>query len=65
VDFHCHGQEFDVAGKKHIMDPPLVGWRSSTDKCPGLIGTIFAIQTNSDKRCFLYLDSVVVSASAS
>lgn len=64
VDFHCAGQEFDVAGRKHIQDPPLVGWRSSTDKCPGLVGCQFVIQTNSDERCFLYLDSVVASATA-
>lgn len=65
VDLHCYGQEFDVAGKKHIMNPPLVGFRASTEKCPGLIAPIFGIETNSDKRCFLYLESVVVSASES
>jgi Domain of unknown function (DUF6772) len=64
VDLHCFGQEFDVAGRKHVMDPPLIGWRGSTDKCPGLIGANFGIETNSDKRAFLYLDSVVVSAEA-
>lgn len=65
VDFHCYGQEFDVAGKQHIMDPPLVGWRSSTDKCPALLALVFGIEADTDKRCFLYLDSVVVSASES
>jgi hypothetical protein len=45
------------------MDPPLQGFRASTDKCPGLIAPSFGIETNGDKRCFLYLDSVVVSAS--
>lgn len=63
VDFHCYGQEFDVAGKKHIMNPPLKGFRASTDKCPGLVVILFGVETDTDKRCFLYLDSVVVSAS--
>lgn len=63
VDFNCYGKEFDVGGRTHVFDPPLVGWRASTDKAHGLIGAGFGIETNSDKRCFLYLDSVVVSAS--
>ena len=62
VDFHCYGQEFDVAGRKPTWDPPRVGWRDSTDKCPGLLLVSFNIVTNSDKRCFLYLDSIVISA---
>ena len=63
VDFHCYGQEFNVAGRKHNQNPPLTGWRASTDKCPGLIGTNFVIEADTNKRCFLYLDSVVISAS--
>lgn len=63
VDFHCHGKEFDVAGRRHQPDPPLAGWRASTEKCPGLIGTGFGIEAAADKRCFLYLDAVLVSAS--
>lgn len=63
VDFYCFGQEFDVAGRKHIPTPPLVGHRASTDKCAGLVNVAFAIESNSNKRCFLYLDSVVISAS--
>jgi len=63
VDFNCYGKELDVAGRRHVFDPPLVGWRASTDKAHGLIATGFAVRTNSDKRCFLYLDSVVISAS--
>ena len=63
VDFHCHGKEFNVKGRRHDPNPPLAGWRASTDKCPGLIGTGFGIEAASDKRCFLYLDTVVVSAS--
>lgn len=63
VDFHCHGKEFNVKGRRHDPHPPLEGWRASTDKCPGLVGTGFGIEAASDKRCFLYLDSVVVSAS--
>jgi hypothetical protein len=65
VDFNCYGKEFDVAGKTHVFDPPLPGWRASTDKAHGLILPAFGIETNSDKRCMLYLDSVVVSASES
>jgi hypothetical protein len=65
VDFHCHGKEFDVRGRTHAPNPPLPGWRASTDKCPGLIGTGFGIEAATDKRCFLYLDAVVVSASES
>ncbi len=63
VDFHCHGKEFAVRGRRHEPEPPLTGWRASTDKCPGLIGTGFGIETAADKRCFLYLDAVLVSAS--
>lgn len=62
VDFHCFGQEFDVAGKKHNPNPPLAGYRASTDKCPGLVNVAFAIEAARNKRCFLYLDSVVISA---
>jgi hypothetical protein len=65
VDFHCHGKEFNVQGRRHDPHPPLAGWRASTDKCPGLIGTGFGIETATDKRCFLYLDSIVVSATDS
>lgn len=63
VDFHCYGQEFDVQGKKHVMNPPLTGFRADTDKCPALAAIIFGIESAADKRCFLFLDSVVVSAS--
>lgn len=63
VDFNCHGKEFDVQGKTHAPDPPLQGYRASTEKCPGLIGTGFGIETAAAKRCFLYLDSVLVSVS--
>lgn len=65
VDFHCHGKEFNVLGRRHDPNPPLEGWRASTDKCPGLIGTGFGIEAATNKRCFLYLDSIVVSASES
>ena len=65
TDFNCNGKEFNVCGKTHAPEPPLKGFRASTDKCPGLIGTGFGIETNSDKRCFLYLDSVLVSATES
>ena len=64
VDLNCAGEEFDVAGRKHVMDPPLTGFRAGTDHCSGLLAAVFGIQTNSDKRCFLYLDSVVVSAAS-
>jgi len=63
VDFHCHGKEFDVRGRRHDPDPPLRGWRAGTDKCPGLVGTGFGIEAALNKRCYLYLDGVVVSAS--
>jgi len=63
VDFHCYGKEFDVAGKQHDMTPPLSGFRASTDKCPGLVAILFGAEADRDKRCFLYLDSVVVSVS--
>jgi len=63
VDFNCAGKEFDVAGRKHEMEPPLVGYRGSTDLCSGLVNAGIGIETNSDKRCFLYLNSVVFSAS--
>jgi hypothetical protein len=63
VDFHCHGKEFNVQGRRHEPNPPLQGCRASTDKCPGLVGTGFGIEAATDKRCFLYLDGVVISAS--
>jgi len=70
VDFNCMGQEFDVAGQKiKTWDPddPVIkendwGWRTSTDRCSGLLFPTFRITTATDRRCFLYLDSVVVSA---
>ena len=62
VDSHCYGQESDVAGRKPNWDPSRVGWRDSTNKCPGLLVVAFELATNSDKRCFLYLDSIVISA---
>ena len=37
-------------------------WRASTDKAGGLLFPEFNIIPDCDKRCFLYLDSVVVSA---
>ena len=61
VDLHCHGKEFDIAGRRHVFDPPLSGFRASTDRCAGLLNFGIGIETNSDKRCFLYLDSIVVS----
>ena len=61
-DFNCAGREFKVAGRKHVMDPPLTGFRASTERCPMLVNAGIGIETNSDKRCFLYLNSVVVSA---
>ena len=66
---YCYGQEFNVAGQKiKIWDPedPVIKehgweWRASTDRCSGLISPSFRITAESDRRCFLYLDSVVVS----
>jgi hypothetical protein len=63
VDFHCHEKEFNVQGRRHEPNPPLQGWRASTDKGPGLVGTGFGIEAATDKRCFLYFDGVVISAS--
>jgi len=63
VDFHCYGQEFDLAGQQHVMTPPLSGVRASTDKCPGLAVILFGAEADTDKRRFLFLDSVVISAS--
>ena len=63
VDLNCNGKELDVAGKRHVFDPPLTGFRASTDKTQGLVLPTFGIRTASDKRAFLYLDSVVISAS--
>lgn len=63
VDFHCYGKEFKVEGLKHDPNPAIEGWRASTDKCGGLLNTGFGLEAAIDKRVFLYLDSVVVSAS--
>jgi len=60
VDFRCGDQEFDVAGRTHSHN--LSGFRASTEKCPMLVNAGFGIQTNADKRCFLYLNSIVFSA---
>jgi hypothetical protein len=65
VDLNCAGQEFDIAGRKHDLNPPLQGYRAATDRCPGLVNVVFGIETNRDKRCFLFLDSIVVSATES
>lgn len=62
VDFNCAGREFDVDGRKHEMRPPLTGFRASTERCPMLVNAGIGIETNSNKRCFLYLNSVVASA---
>ena len=64
VDFNCYGKEFNVRGLTHVFDPPLTGWRASTDKAHGLVLPSFCIEADRDKRCFLYLDSVVMSASS-
>ena len=63
ADFHCYGRDFKVAGREHRPEPPLEGWRASVENCPGLINAGFRIEAGRDRRCFLYLDSVVVSAS--
>jgi len=60
-DFHCYGKEFDVAGLRHQPDPPLTGFRASTEKCAGLLNCGFGIEADTDTRCALYLDAVVVS----
>jgi hypothetical protein len=62
VDFRCADTEFDVAGRTQEAQPPLSPSRASTDHCPLLVNGSFGIETNSRKRCFLYLNSVVVSA---
>ena len=70
VDFNCHGQEFNVAGQKiktwDPADPVITSrnweWRASTDRCSGLVFPCFSIIAELDKRCFLYLDSIVISA---
>lgn len=63
VDFRCDDKEIDVDGLTHVFDPPLEGWRASTDKAHGLVFPTFGIQANADTRCSLYLDSIVISAS--
>jgi hypothetical protein len=62
VDFHCSGRDFAVAGLRHEPEPPLPGYRGSTDRCWGLVAVCFAVETGEDRRSFLFLDSVVVSA---
>jgi len=62
VDFRCGDQEFEVAGRKHEPQPALSPSRATTDHCPMLVNAGFGVETNSAKRCFLYLNSVVVSA---
>lgn len=52
-----------MQGRRHEPNPPIQGWRASTDKYPGLVGTGFGIEAATDKRCFLYLDGVVILAS--
>jgi hypothetical protein len=63
IDFHCYGRDFDVADLTHVPDPPLPGYRASTDRCTGLIAACLGIEAAEDRRCFLLLDSVVISAS--
>jgi hypothetical protein len=62
VDFHCYGRDFSVRGHRHEPEPPLPGYRASTDRCQGLIAVCLAVEAAEDRRCFLLLDSVVVSA---
>ena len=62
VDFHCYGREFNVKGLRHEPDPPLPGYRASTDRCAGLIAVCMGVEAAQDRRCFLLIDSVVISA---
>lgn len=62
VDFHCYGREFDVKGLRHEPDPPLPGYRASTDRCAGLMAFCLGIEAEQDRRCFLLIDSIVISA---
>jgi len=61
TDLACDGREFPVAGLPPGPRPPLEGWRASTDKCSGLIGTAFGVEASVDQRCSLYLESILVS----
>jgi hypothetical protein len=54
-----------VNARRHDPNPSLEGWRASADKCPGLIGVGFGIEADTDKRCCLCLDSIVMSGSES
>ena len=65
VDLNCYGKEFKVAGIKNVPEPRFEGWRGSTDKCQGLVNIGFGVEAGADKRCFLYLDSVLISAAES
>jgi len=58
VDLHCHGRELDVAGQTHSLTR-----KSYVEGCPGLLNVDIGVLTNADKRAFLLLDSIVMSAS--
>jgi hypothetical protein len=58
VDLYCHGKEMDVAGQPHSLTrKPFV------PGCPGLLNVDIGVLTNTDKRAFLLIDSIVMSAS--
>mgnify|MGYP005847510531 CR=1 FL=1 len=61
-EFHCCGRDFDVAGLRHVPDPPLPGYRASTNRCAGLNAVCLGVEAAEDRRCFLLVDSVVLSA---
>ncbi|MBI3972659.1 MAG: hypothetical protein HY332_15385 [Chloroflexi bacterium] len=63
VDFFCHGKELNVKRKTHSF--PEGQWQRHLEKCSGLLNVDIGIHTNSDKRCFLFLDSIVLSAEGS
>ena len=53
----CNDKSFDCSMMQPFVLPPWPNLR-------GLLNTIFFVETDADKRAFLYLDSVLFSAEA-
>jgi hypothetical protein len=61
VDLYCHGKEFQVEGQTHAFAEGQ--WQRHLEKCSGLLNVDLGIIANVDKRCFLLIDSILLSGS--
>lgn len=61
-DFNCYGKEFPVDDRPFAVNHPPEWSPLIEGRHGSLVSPAFAVEARNDKRCYLYLDSVVVSA---